>query len=38
MYFYGNLSVDGKELDLTNIQENNTLKLKRQDKISGIDI
>ena len=38
IYFYGELSIDRKELNLTNIQENSTIKLKRQDKISGIDI
>lgn len=38
IYFYGELSTDGKELKLTNIQENSTIELKRLDKISGIDI
>lgn len=38
IYFYGQISTDGKNLQLTNLQDNNLVKFKRQDALSGIDI
>lgn len=38
IYFYGQISTDGKELQLTNLQDNNLVKFKKQDTLSGIDI
>lgn len=38
IYFYGQISTDGKNLQLTNLQDNNLVKFKRQDTLSGIDI
>lgn len=39
IYLYGQISMDGKKLNLTNIQDNSTIKFKKQDTLSGsIDI